>query len=202
MIGKTVTTGLVGLLIVALIGGSAYILLRPNDGLAAENGPGYTRVAGTARAQSNGYQGGTQRQDQDAAGQRTPGLSAGNPTGRGQARQGGRSTSGEPLADNPRQTWTTLNGTVSAVDGDNVTIQTAEGSRDVHLGPEWYWETEGIDLAPGDEVAITGLDEKDTFDIASVENHTNGQAVTLRDESGRPLWAGRGNGRQGGEQQN
>jgi hypothetical protein len=85
-----------------------------------------------------------------------------------------------------------LSGEVIAQVDDELTIQTADGEIVAHLGPEWYWETEGIPLGAGDQVQITGFYEGDEFEVARVENTTTGESVTLRDDSGQPLWAGRG----------
>jgi hypothetical protein len=85
-----------------------------------------------------------------------------------------------------------VSGEVIALEGGEVTIQTADGELEVHLCPEWYWEAEGIALDPGDEVEATGFYEGDEFETARIENLTTGESVTLRDDSGRPMWAGRG----------
>ncbi|MEA3342023.1 MAG: hypothetical protein U9R15_18825, partial [Chloroflexota bacterium] len=82
-----------------------------------------------------------------------------------------------------------LTGKVTAVDGD-VTIQTAEGEVLVGMGPSAY--REGFELAVGDEITVVGFHEDGEFKAGSVENLTTGESITLRDETGRPLWAGRG----------
>ena len=78
---------------------------------------------------------------------------------------------------------------------DELSIQTADGEEVMHLGPEWYWEAEGIALNLGDEVEVTGFYESDEFEVAGIENLTTGESVVLRDDSGRPMWSG--GGRQG-----
>jgi hypothetical protein len=42
-------------------------------------------------------------------------------------------------------------------DGGTLTVETDEGPVGVHLGPEWYWESSGLLLQEGDEVAVTGF---------------------------------------------
>ena len=84
-----------------------------------------------------------------------------------------------------------VEGTVIALD-DSLSIETSEGTMDLHLGPEWYWEAEGISLAAGDTVAVSGFYEGDAFEVGRLDNLTTNESVTLRDESGRPMWAGRG----------
>jgi hypothetical protein len=90
-----------------------------------------------------------------------------------------------------------MTGTVTMLEDDKLTLETDQGSTEVHLGPEWYWDAQGVSLAVGDEVRISGFYEDDTFQVEEVEDLTNGEAVTLRDDTGRPLWAGRGNGQRG-----
>lgn len=215
MVSKGLTIGLVGLLVLALVGGSAYILLRPDDGLAAESGAGYNRNDETAAGQrgfdrfqdsgslgsgsnGNGAQGNGQNQGQPVTGGRGPGSAAGN--GLEQRRQEG-SVPDQPLADHLSQDWETIRGTVIALDGNTLTVDTDSSPVDVHLGPEWYWESAGIDISDGDTVEITGFYEGDEFEVAHVKNISGGEAVSLRDETGRPQWAGRGNGRSGGARQ-
>jgi len=202
MASKGIVVGLVGLLVLALVGGSAYILLRPDDGLAAERGSGYSRAGSVGGQQGNGAEGKGQNQGL-ANEQRAPGLGAGNAGGNGagngsaQGRQGVNRSYEDPLADHPSESWMKLTGTVTTVEEGRLVVETDEGSVEVHLGPEWYWEAEGITLEVGDVVQITGFYEGDTFEVAEVENLTGGESVSLRNETGRPLWAGRGNAQRG-----
>ena len=190
---------LVGFLVLALVGGSAFILFRPDDAAAAQSGPGYTGSEAAAEGEANRSRGEGQNpgqnQGQAAAQQGGQGFGGGNGSGRG--RQADAEPSGEGLADHPSDGWATLEGPVAGFEGDELTVQTNESSVTVHLGPEWYWDTEGIGLAEGDEVAVMGFYEDEAFKAAQIENLATGDRVALRDETGRPLWAGRG-GRGGG----
>jgi len=85
--------------------------------------------------------------------------------------------------------WETLTGKVTAIDGD-VTIQTAEGEALVGMGQSAY--REGFDLAVGDEITVLGFHEDGEFKARSVENLATGETITLRDETGRPMWSGQG----------
>ncbi|MEA3376590.1 MAG: hypothetical protein U9R72_10410 [Chloroflexota bacterium] len=58
MISKIAAIGLVGVLTAALIGGSVYILLRPDHVVAAENARAYNRGDSLAGQQGTGHQGG------------------------------------------------------------------------------------------------------------------------------------------------
>jgi hypothetical protein len=190
MISRIATIGLIGLLAVALIGGSAYILLRPDDEAVARAAGPYNRSDSAAGQRGDGYQGGRGAQGRFAGSEGGNGYQGGG--GVGQGRQAGSGTLGEGLADDPVETWKVISGTVFGLEDDELTIDTGDGAVTVHLGPEWYWETEGISFVDGDQIQVSGFYEDDTFEVGSIENLTAGQSVTLRNETGRPLWAGRG----------
>jgi hypothetical protein len=69
----------------------------------------------------------------------------------------------------------------------------------VQLGQSRFWQSQGVTFSVGDEVTVTGFLENDQFQAISVANDTTGQLLTLRDTTGRPLWAGGGG--QGGNGQ-
>jgi hypothetical protein len=176
MLSKIAGIGLVAALALALVGGSAYILLRPTEAQAERGSGGRSREAAETRLSGNGPGNG---------GEAGRGRGTG---GGGESAKGPRSDGGDHLVG----TWLTVDGTVVVLEGDELTIKTADSELKVHLCPEWYWETQGITLNAGDEVAISGFYEGDDFEVGHVENLTTGESVTLRDESGRPMWAGRG----------
>lgn len=202
MVSKSITIGLVGLLVLGLVGGSAYILLRPNDASAAQSGVAYNQPNSVGGGQGNGAQSAGQnqsdRQNQGRAASDQGGQGFAGGGRAGQGRPAASESYGEGLADHPSEARITLTGSVVTLEGDTLTIQTGEGSIAVHLGPEWYWETDGIEIAQGDELAVTGFYEGDKFEVAQVENLATGDTATLRDETGRPLWSGRGRQGQGG----
>lgn len=169
MMAKIAGIGLVMLLTLALIGGSAYILLRPSDTpvFHAAHGPGHSRY------------------DHE--------HDWGN-VDRGQWGHGHGSEVDRGGEEHPAETWTTVTGTVVALEPDLV-LHTEEGEEVVvHLGPEWYWAAQGMALDVGDQVAVTGFFEHDGLEATQIENLTTGQNLALRDGAGRPLWAGRGRG--------
>ena len=168
MLGKIAGIGLVTLLTLALVGGSAYILLRPPDTpvFHTAHGPDHP---GCDHGQDRGNDGG------------------------GRWGHGHGSEVDHGGEEHPAETWTTVTGTVVALDPDLV-LQTEEGEVVVHLGPEWYWGEQGLAISVGDQVAATGFFEQDGLEATRIENLTTGQSLALRDGSGRPLWAGRGRG--------
>lgn len=99
-------------------------------------------------------------------------------------------------------TVTTLRGTVDAV-----TVMPARGGRagglhlalkadgqtmDVHLGPTWFLQREGIEIAKGDVVEVTGsvVDVEGATVLVARELKKGPKAVRLRDEKGIPAWSG------------
>jgi hypothetical protein len=195
MVSKAATIGLLAFLAIALVGGSAYILLRPSEAVAARNpagrnGAGPQRDETKSGQQGYGFQGGEREQGKAGSGRGGNGSSGGK--GVGQGRQGGADDLGEGIADHPVESWLTLNGRVTELTGDELTLETDDGLVTMHLGPDWYWESEGITLHDGDEVDVTGFYEGDAFEVAEIKNLDSGEVVSLRDETGRPRWAGRG----------
>jgi hypothetical protein len=85
--------------------------------------------------------------------------------------------------------WETLAGIVTVVDNE-VTVQTAEGEVLVGMGQSAYRESFGLEV--GDKVSVAGFYEDGEFKAGTIENLTTGETIVLRDEAGRPMWAGQG----------
>ncbi len=87
-----------------------------------------------------------------------------------------------------------------------MTISTVKSTATVILGPWWYWEKQTVIFAKNQEVTVTGslAQGKDgvLYIFAQrIENQSSGETVTLRSESGKPLWAHSGSGNQSGIRQ-
>ena len=114
------------------------------------------------------------------------GAGAGSALGQAPAWQ-----SGVPQADVQPDEWLTIQGTVVSVADDLVAIRTAAGEVIPFEGrPLSFALEQGFNLKVGDAVALAGFDEDGEFKISQVTS--NGVSITLRDASGRPGWAGRG----------
>jgi hypothetical protein len=99
-------------------------------------------------------------------------------------------------------TVTTLKGTATAVavmparggrmGGTHVTLQSDGQTLDVHLGPTWFLQREGIEVAKGDSIEVTGsLIDFDGNSFLIARELKKGQKVLkLRDEQGVPVWSG------------
>jgi len=105
--------------------------------------------------------------------------------------------------------WLTLQGTVVRVDADTLAVQTASGEQITMENRPWrFAQEQGFSTQVGDQVRLVGFYEDDDpsttlqqdsglhFEVGQIDDATNGQTVLVRDENGRPLWAGRG--RRGG----
>jgi hypothetical protein len=94
--------------------------------------------------------------------------------------------------------WTTLQGTVAAVDAQSLVIDTAEqGQLTLELGPAGFADQQGVTFAPGDEITVQGFEESGIFHAAEITKMASDQSLLLRDPNGHPLWAGQGQGGQG-----
>lgn len=116
----------------------------------------------------------------------------------GPGRDANGETSAVPgLADGPQPQaavteWVTVRGTVTAVELNALSLETADGEMmAVQLGPEHFWTTLGVALAAGDQVEVIGFyEDESSFSAGTVTLLATGEILTLRDDDGRPLWAG------------
>ena len=99
-----------------------------------------------------------------------------------------------------KSTEATISGTVEDVQecqccsmqGTRLTVKTDSGTLVVHLGPAAFIAKEGFNFAKGDTVEVVGSKAKccGTDGTFAREVTKDGKKLTLRDESGRPMWAG------------
>lgn len=92
--------------------------------------------------------------------------------------------------------WLTVSGAVVRMDADALVVQTAEDEVTVENRPWWFAQELGFSAQAGDQVTLTGFCENGEFKVGRIDDTTTGQTVHIRDENGRPGWAGRG--RRGG----
>ncbi len=178
MIKKVIGYGMVGLLASVLIAGTVFIVLHPSDTRARQERDN-AAVARSSRELSAEV-----------------GLADEGGQGRGRAQtnesgdyRGGGTGGGTANTTGP---WATIRGIVTVTDTD-VTLRTPTGDVAVGMGPAHYREEAGFAVNVGDEITVSGYTEGEEFKAGMVENHTTGQTIVLRDETGRPMWAGRGN---------
>jgi hypothetical protein len=152
-------------------------------------------AAGNAGNGGGGYGRGQEGQGRGADGNGGNGGGYGRGQGfRAGGGRGGAVGAGDGVGlDHPADTWITVSGTVVAFDGD-LTVETGEGEMVIHMGATWYWDAKGIALDAGDKVEVRGFYDGDEFEAGWIRNATTGDEITMRDGTGRPLWAGRGRG--------
>lgn len=132
--------------------------------------------------------GGRRAASQTATTTLAPGL--GGFGGQGQTEAPGDGTgTGQAQVDE----WLTLNGTVVSIDQDALVVQMAGGEQVmVENRPWWFAQELGFTAQPGDGITLVGFYEEGEFEVGRLENLRSGQVVDIREDSGRPLWAGGG----------
>jgi uncharacterized protein YdeI (BOF family) len=117
--------------------------------------------------------------------------------GNGQGENGnGQSPNGDDLersagGENEDHDWVTLTGTIFSLSTEEMQVVMDSGETINVAGRAWRFALEqGFDPRSGDQVALQGFFEYDEFETAEINNLSTGQIVVLRDETGRPLWAG------------
>jgi hypothetical protein len=95
-------------------------------------------------------------------------------------------------------TVTTFRGAVDAVTvvpargshagGMHLTLKTDGQTMDVHLGPTWFLQREGVEVAKGDAVEVTGsvVDSEGATFLIARELEKGQKVVRLKDEQGMP----------------
>jgi hypothetical protein len=151
---------------------------------------------GLGEGRGNGYGAGFAEQDGDCDGE-----GAGSERGGGEG--GGRGGYGQGTGGAARQTpnyeaeaedWLEVEGTVvqSPVDGAELVIVT-DGGEEITVGTgPGYMEAQGFVLQAGERVQVQGYLDDGELRAARIMRLRDGQTVTLRDQTGRPAWAGGG----------
>jgi hypothetical protein len=89
-------------------------------------------------------------------------------------------------------TWVEIVGRVVAVDETSLIVATADGQEIEITGRPWRFAQEiGFWAGIGDSLTLTGFFDGEAFEAALI-GYSNGQTAVLRDQSGRPMWAGGG----------
>jgi len=77
--------------------------------------------------------------------------------------------------------------------GTHLVVKTSAETIEVHVGPSNFVSGKGFTFAKGDSVQVVGskvtIEGKEALIAREVTR--DGKTLTLRDETGRPLWAGR-----------
>ena len=87
--------------------------------------------------------------------------------------------------------WIMLQGVVTSIDESAMIIQSISGELvTVENRPWWFAQDQGFSAEVGDEIELEGFYEGDNFEAGQLTNITTNLVIDIRQESGRPLWAG------------
>ncbi len=90
-------------------------------------------------------------------------------------------------------------GTILELTAVGMTLQLQDGSEIfIELGPESYWNAQGVTLLAGAQVTVDGFFNGTDYHARAVTT-SGGAVLTVRDEAGSPLWSGGGEGSNGGQ---
>ena len=79
---------------------------------------------------------------------------------------------------------------------DEWTLTVDETAYEIHMGPAEFRTHKGFTLTEGEEATVTGFLYGKDMAVNTME--TDGKSIVLRDDTGRPLWAGTSYGRGAG----
>ncbi len=164
-----VVVGLVGILVAGAVVRTA---AKAGDGPEAQGFGAGRRIGDGSSAEAEGLSA------QAGTGEQVRGLGIGDGTGTGEA---------------VVEEWLTFQGSVASLDSDAMVVQLDSGEQIVvENRPWWFAQEQGFAARPGDQLTLRAFYEGDSIEVGQMANVRTGQTVQLREESGRPLWAGRG----------
>ncbi len=209
MFKKIIVATLLAIMITGLVYGAWYrTQARTVDERSATNEQHREQTSELAQGESGFQQGSGNRGADDS--QDNSDLAVGEPDnavrGRWQSAVNGRDAAvfGLPSSDTSPQAvvaeLVTLSGTVESVSDAGVIVAVA-GELPIEIAGRAlsYAIEQGFVFHPGDNLSLTGFYEDQDFEVQALENFTTSQSLALREQNGRPLWAGgRGGGGGGG----
>jgi hypothetical protein len=134
---------------------------------------------------------------QGSGGSGGQGGSGGYGGGGGNGDSGGQAKGSDQLGTGQAQVnqWITLSGTVLSVNEDEVVVEIDDASQIVIEGRAWsFAQQQGFTLNAGDAVTVTGFYEDGEFKVGQIDLTARQTTIALRDENGRPMWSGQGQG--------
>jgi len=191
----TLLVGLIGI----LVAGAVSRTMDKTERVAEASGRGYGRNGAEAGTYAAG--GSTRLTTGGSTGLTTGGLGQGRGGYAQDSNRGGYGGRGREDAPGDQtgtgqanvEEWLTLQGTVVSVDADALVVQTVNGEQvTMENRPWWFAQEQGFSAQVGNQVTLIGFYEGDDLEVGQIDDITSGQTVLVRDENGRPLWAGRG----------
>ena len=93
----------------------------------------------------------------------------------------------------PAEDWIDLEGVITAVTRNGLTLRTSAGETlALNFGRSDFREAQAVTFNVGDAVTARGFWEGAQFQAGQLINNTTGERLLLRDPNGRPLWGGPG----------
>jgi hypothetical protein len=90
---------------------------------------------------------------------------------------------------NEEQPWE-AEGEIMEINTNGITLRLADNSEVfVELGPDQFWQEQGLTLQPGMQVRIEGTENSGMIHAYNI-TAVNGSTLQLRTESGQPMWSG------------
>ena len=184
--------------VILVIGAVNRTIAKSSTGVERSGQTGYQlgqgrSTIGEGAGTGQGY-GARNRSENGIPGEATGVLGTGRRYGGGQLGQEGAGT-GQAVRDPQAEIGELekMQGTVQSVDEAQLLLIVDDAQQLEIANRAWLFAQEnGFSVAQGDIVAVTGFYDGDHFEPVTLSNLTSGQEVQLREESGRPLWAGRG----------
>ncbi len=165
---------------------------------AEARGSGGGQGNGGGQGQSSSRSQGGNRRGQGLGGSRGKSQGSNSAEQAQDGNRGGEQGQGQASSDSGEAVeWLAFEGIAASVDEDALIVALADGGEVIVEGRAWrYAQEQGFAVSAGDPIWLDGFyDEYDDFEVAYIQNGVTQQAITLREESGRPMWAGgsRGN---------
>lgn len=89
--------------------------------------------------------------------------------------------------------WAEYEGNVISMDSSMILVETDDGDEIVIEGRALlFMQDSGFVTSIGNTLLITGFYEDDEYKVATIVDQTTGESIVVRDEGGRPGWAGNG----------
>lgn len=183
--------GLVGALVIGAVNRTQSKVNGESQG-AGGNRQGQAQLAvestGGASESEGGQSTATASGAQPRAGQGRGAGANGAQAGQGSGQRGNGGDAAAPIS-----SVVTLEGVAGSVDASTLSVTLSDGKAVSIADRGWtYAQSQGFTAQPGDKLTLAGFYDGETFEAVTITNNTSGQSVTLRDETGRPMWAGRG----------
>ena len=87
--------------------------------------------------------------------------------------------------------WLINEGTVISVAPDLWVIELSDGTvLELEGRVLGFLTDQGFSVSESNELTLTGFYHEDSFEIGQIENKSTGETIRIRDQNGRPLWAG------------